>query len=300
MNHDFSGEWQHDADHHWKKCSRCDGTTPTEPHTWDNGTVTKQPTCTTAGERKYTCAVCSATKTDTIPATGHSWKREWTSDATHHWHECANENCDVKVDSGKDGYAPHTGGEATCTAQAVCATCNQPYGALNSTNHDWNEWKSNGDDTHTRVCKRNDKHTETKDCSGGTATCTEKAKCDVCKAEYGGLAPDNHSDLRHVKAKDATTAAEGNIEYWYCADCGKYYKDAAATKEIGKKDTVTPRKTGVTANPVKNPYQKDDGKKTDGKTIQSGKTGDPGVALYAAMALLSLTGGAWTVGRKRR
>ena len=300
LNHDFSGEWQHDADRHWKKCSRCDGTTPTEPHTWDNGTVTKQPTCTTAGERKYTCAVCSATKTDTIPATGHSWKREWTSDATHHWHKCANQNCDVKVDSGKDGYAPHTGGEATCTAQAVCATCNQPYGALNSTNHDWNEWKSNGDDTHTRVCKRNDKHTETKDCSGGTATCTEKAKCDVCKAEYGGLAPDNHSDLRHVKAKDATTSAEGNIEYWYCADCGKYYKDAAATKEIGKKDTVTPRKTGVTANPVKNPYQKDDGKKTDGKTIQSGKTGDSGVALYAAMALLSLTGGAWTVGRKRR
>ena len=203
---------------------------------------------------------------------------------------------------------------SSCTEKAVyyksCTVCGlsskgtaseATFESGNILGHNWGQWTQNSDgSTHTRVCKRNDKHTETKDCSGGTATCTEKAKCHVCKAEYGGLAPDNHSDLRHVKAKDATTFAEGNIEYWYCADCGKYYKDAAATKEIGKKDTVLPKKTGVTANPVKNPYQKDDGKKTDGKTIQSGKTGDSGVALYAAMALLSLTGGAWTVGRKRR
>ena len=293
--------WTHveGTDTHTRSCTSCQAVEK-DPHDWDSGKVTKQSTCMTAGVKTFTCDECGATKDDSIPATGHSWKQEWKSDATHHWHECANKNCDVKVDSGKDGYAEHSGGTATCTAKAVCATCNQPYGALNSTNHDWNEWKFNGDDTHTRVCKRDASHKQTVACSGGTATCTDKAVCTVCKSEYGGLAPDNHSDLRHVKAKDATTSAEGNIEYWYCADCSKYYKDAAATKEIGKKDTVTPRKTGVTANPVKNPYQKDDGKKTDGKTIQSGKTGDPGVALYAAMALLSLTGGAWTVGRKRR
>lgn len=181
------GGWQSDENEHWKEYSCCRVRAEEDSHNWDNGTVTKQPTCTTAGERKYTCAVCSATKTDTIPATGHSWKREWTSDATHHWHKCANQNCDVKVDSGKDGYAPHTGGEATCTAQAVCATCNQPYGALNSTNHDWNEWKSNGDDTHTRVCARDAAHTETKNCHGGTADCTHKPVCEDCGAEYGEL-----------------------------------------------------------------------------------------------------------------
>ena len=188
------GGWQSDENEHWKEYSCCHVRAEEGSHDWDNGTVTKQPTCTTAGERKYTCAVCSATKTDTIPATGHSWKQEWTSDATHHWHECANENCDVKVDSGKDGYAPHTGGEATCTAQAVCATCNQPYGALNSTNHDWNEWKSNGDDTHTRVCSRDASHTETDKCHGGEASCTMKAVCEVCKAEYGEKDPEHHAE----------------------------------------------------------------------------------------------------------
>ncbi len=75
--------------------------------------------------------------------------------------------------------------------------------------------------------------------TGGKATCRDKAKCEVCGAEYGELDPKNHTDLKHFPAKAATKTAEGNIEYWYCADCGKYYKDAKATQEITKEQTVT-------------------------------------------------------------
>ena len=75
--------------------------------------------------------------------------------------------------------------------------------------------------------------------TGGAATCSEKATCSVCGAEYGEKDATKHRDLKHVEAKAATTSAEGNIEYWYCAGCGKYYKDAAARQEITQADTVT-------------------------------------------------------------
>ena len=105
--------------------------------------------------------------------------------------------------------------------------------------HTYGEWVSNGDGTHTRRCTVDGcTGSETKDCSGGTATCTEKAKCSVCGAEYGDLNPAHHANLVNVPAKAATTSAEGNIEYWHCGGCGKYYKDAAAQDEITQKDTV--------------------------------------------------------------
>ena len=79
----------------------------------------------------------------------------------------------------------------------------------------------------------NDGHT------GGTATCAEKAVCEVCGKAYGELDPKNHTDLKHVPAKAATEDAEGNIEYWHCGGCNKYYSDKDGTKEIKKADTVT-------------------------------------------------------------
>lgn len=75
--------------------------------------------------------------------------------------------------------------------------------------------------------------------SGGKATCKDKAKCEFCGESYGELNANNHSDLKHFPAVAATKAAEGNIEYWYCEGCGKYYKDAKATQEITKAQTVT-------------------------------------------------------------
>ena len=105
--------------------------------------------------------------------------------------------------------------------------------------HTYGDWVSNSDGTHTRQCTVDGcTGSETKDCSGGTATCTEKAKCSVCGAGYGDLNPAHHANLVNVPAKAATTSAEGNIEYWHCGGCGKYYKDAAAQDEIKQEDTV--------------------------------------------------------------
>jgi len=77
------------------------------------------------------------------------------------------------------------------------------------------------------------------DHSGGEASCKDKAICGICGKAYGELDENNHSDLKHVDKKPATETDEGNIEYWYCEDCDKYYSDSAADKEITKADTVT-------------------------------------------------------------
>ena len=89
----------------------------------------------------------------------------------------------------------------------------------------------------------NDGHT------GGKATCTERAVCEVCGKAYGEPDPKNHTDLKHIPAKAATKTAGGNIEYWYCEDCDKYFADAAATKEIKQADTVTAKLSGAAKSP---------------------------------------------------
>ena len=106
--------------------------------------------------------------------------------------------------------------------------------------HTYGEWVSNGDGTHTRRCTVDGCNgLETKDCSGGKATCAEKAVCEVCGKAYGELDPKNHTDLKYIPAKAATEDSEGNIEYWHCGDCDKYYSDKDGTKEITEADTVT-------------------------------------------------------------
>ena len=106
--------------------------------------------------------------------------------------------------------------------------------------HTYGEWVSNGDGTHTRQCTVDGCNgLETKDCSGGKAICTERAICEVCGKAYGEPDPKNHTDLKYIPAKAATEDSEGNIEYWYCEGCNKYYSDKDGTKEIKKADTVT-------------------------------------------------------------
>ena len=468
LGHDFTTSWTHDDNEHWKQCSRCDAKDDVSPHTWDSGTITTAPTCTKAGKKTYSCTKCDATKIEPIPATGHSWKSDWTSDATHHWYECDNKNCDVTDNAGKKGYAEHSGGKATCTQNAVCEFCKAEYGEKlphdftaetvdakylksaatctekavyykscavcglssegtadeatffsgNALDHNWGAWTQNSDEkTHTRICKRDTSHTETENCHGGTATCTakavctvcggeygemaahsftaekaeaqylksaatctekaiyykscavcglssegtadeatffsgnaldhnwgawtsnedgahtrtctvdgcsagtqtencidankdhkcdicdyiisecaddnkdhkcdycgkkltehtggkatckDKAKCEVCGAEYGELDPKNHTNLKHFQATAATKTTEGNIEYWYCEGCGKYYSDKDGTKEIKKADTVTAKL------------------KDDSKSPQTGDTSN--LALW--IALLFVSGGA--------
>ena len=263
LGHDFTTSWTHDDNEHWKQCSRCDKKDDVGPHTWDNGTITTAPTCTKAGKKTYSCTKCDATKIEPIPATGHSWKSDWTSDATHHWYECDNKNCDVTDNAGKKGYAEHSGGKATCTQNAVCEFCKAEYGEKlphdftaetvdakylksaatctekavyykscavcglssegtadeatffsgNALDHDWSAWTSNEDGTHTRTCKRDASHTETNNCTGGTATCTTKAVCEVCKSEYGEKLPHDFTaetvDAKYLKS--AATCGKGDL-----------------------------------------------------------------------------------------
>ena len=85
--------------------------------------------------------------------------------------------------------------------------------------------------------------------TGGKATCTERAVCEICGKAYGDLDGNHHANLKHIDAKAATKTAGGNIEYWYCEDCGKYFADAAATKEIKQADTVTAKLSGAAKSP---------------------------------------------------
>ena len=118
--------------------------------------------------------------------------------------------------------------------------------------------------------------------TGGTATCKNKAICEVCGVSYGKLDPNNHAKLKHIDAKAATKTSEGNIEYWYCDGCNKYYKDAKATQEITKAQTVTAKLPD------------------DSKSSQTGDNSN--LALW--IALLFISGGAVTVttvyGRKKK
>ena len=143
--------------------------------------------------------------------------------------------------------------------------------------HTYGEWVSNGDGTHTRKCTVDGcTGSETKDCSGGTATCKDKAKCAVCGKTYGKLDAKNHANLKHIDAKAATRTSEGNIEYWYCSGCKKYYKDAKATQEIKQADTVTEKLPGGTVKP---------------DADKSPQTGDNS-NLLSWIALLFVSGGA--------
>ena len=344
------GGWQSDENKHWKEYSCCRVNDEEGSHDWDNGKVTTQPACTNAGEKTFTCNECGRKKTEQIDATGHSWKQEWNSDETHHWHECAN-GCDAK-----DAYAEHADADKnhicdTCgkvlsecaddnkdhkcdycgKVLSVCADDNKDHKCdycgktLSECADDNKDHKCDycgktlsecADDNKDHKCDYcgktlsecadTDKDHKCDYCgktisnhTGGTADCCHKAVCEICGKAYGGLDPDNHTDLKHFPAQRATILREGNIEYWYCSGCGKYYKDAKATIEITQEDTVIPK---VKRDNSGIPSHGGETGKTDknDKTVQSVKTGDAGVALYGAMALLSLTGGAWIVGKKRR
>ena len=169
------------------------------------------------------------------------------------------------------------------------------------------DWQRNGTG-HWKLCACGAKVEEAAH-SGGTATCTKKAECTVCGAEYGAIDPANHTDLKHIDAKAATAAAEGNIEYWYCEDCNKYFSDAAAAKEITKADTVTaklPKTTSpqpiVEPRPTAQPQQTAQPQPTVQPVSPIPSTGDTAnPALW--FALLFVSGGAalgTTIIRKKK
>ena len=127
---------------------------------------------------------------------------QWT-DCNHAWTDGTCTACGT--------VCAHSGGAATCTAKAVCTVCGSTYGELSTNTHDWGGWVSNGNGTHMRTCKTDTSHTETEDCTGGTATCTEKGTCSVCGAAYGSTLP--HSYNTEEWKFDGTN-------HWYECACG--------------------------------------------------------------------------------
>lgn len=152
LNHDFS-IWQSDNINHWKKCSRCDATDAVNPHEWDNGKITVPPTCTTAGERIYTCTECSKTKTEEISATGHNFIHHEAKAPTcteigwNAYDTC--KNCDyttyAEIKALDHDLVHHDAQAATCTeigwnAYDTCSRCDYTtYAEIPATGHDFTE-----------------------------------------------------------------------------------------------------------------------------------------------------------------
>ena len=190
-------------------------------------------------------------------------------------------------------------------------------------NHQSDKWEHN-DTEHWQVCTCGVVFNKAAH-SGGKATCKAKAVCDICKESYGSLDQNSHADLKHIAAKAATAAEEGNIEYWHCGDCNKYFSDAAAKTEITRADTVTaklPQPTtpptatptaSPTAQPTTAPQAAEQPRRTAQPTVQptaaptvqpvsiipaTGDTSSP--ILWAALLLCSGAGLAVTAYKKNR
>ena len=198
LNHDFSNWNSNGKDQHTRTCQR-QGCDYTETDDCDGGTAT----CT----EPATCTVCGGTY-------GELAAHDFTAEVAE---------------------AKYLKTEATCTEQAVyyksCKACGlaseDTFQSGNPLGHDWGAWTSNGDGTHTRVCTKDSSHTEDGTCSGGTATCTERAICDVCGGAYGDLAA--HDFTAEVAEenylKSEATCTEPAVYYKSCKACGLTSED---------------------------------------------------------------------------
>ena len=193
---------------------------------------------------KATCiqrAVCEKCGEEYGELAAHSYG-EWQHDGEKHWKECVTEGCSAKTESGN-----HDGGTATCKNKAVCSVCGNEYGELNAENHASEEYSyvSNSDGTHkkTRKCC-GATVAESEACSGGAATCVEKATCEYCNAKYGELSSEHTwstewsgDETKHWHACSAEGCVakkdEGNheggsathTEKAVCDVCGREYGD---------------------------------------------------------------------------
>lgn len=137
------------------------------------------------------------------------------------------------------GYAClHSGAadDGDCTTAVVCGVCGDTVTAAKS-GHTWGTWTSDGNDRHTRRCTVSGcRQSETAKCSGGTATCVERAVCAACGVAYGAVDSKNHTALVKVNGRPATPTQVGYVTCWTCEDCGRYFRDAAGTQEIRRED----------------------------------------------------------------
>ena len=196
----------------YSKCSRC--TEDVSDVASVSYAVTKAPTCLNEGIGTYTAAFSAAygfpaqTKDVTLSATGHSW-----GEATYSWRShttyftctakrvCQNDSTHEETETVTADYSVVT--EPTCSEtgsgryqasfEADWAVDQSSTVTLAALGHAYGNWTSNGDGTHTRVCANDSSHTETGDCTGGTADCLHEAVCETCGSAYGEKNHDNHT-----------------------------------------------------------------------------------------------------------
>lgn len=234
---------------HWMACDHSGNTNPTN--------------CA----EETVCSVCGGT---IAPTGAHSFL--WKRDDHKYWKKC--ENCGFETEKKDIPTVTIAGADRVCRTQDYVFTFALPEGctgyagyefpmvgsnvALSEKNGVYTatveaSWYDKNEDAFDVVvsCETEDgyyifflarKHVTILNAhTGGEAACTAKAKCEVCGEAYGEIDAKNHVGLTHVPAKVATKKAEGNIAYWFCKDCGKYFADESATREIAKADTVLPK-----------------------------------------------------------
>ena len=161
---------------------------------------TETPTCTTG----KICEKCGAE----YGVLGHDWGA-WTPNyASNGTHTRRCKRCNAEETGSCSG------GYATCDTLGMCNTCGGSYYG----GHAWGEWSSAGNGTHTRSCTNYCREVDTAKCTGGKATCSAKAVCEVCGGEYGEKDPDNHA-LVHPRAKAPTCTEIGWDAYETCSRC---------------------------------------------------------------------------------
>lgn len=301
-NHSGNQVWVQTEKTHQKKYDCCGAeVTNIEDHIWDNGHCTVcgydcihkggEATCT----QKAVCDTCHSEYGE-INADNHTGTEKWTQTATTHEKKydcCGKVTIAQENHNWKDGACEtcgyvcvHSGGEATCTKGAVCKTCGKEYTDKDMANHSGKVVWVQTEKTHKQAYDCCDKEVSTSEAhgwkngvctvcayqckhAGGSATCVKKAVCTICNEEYGTYNMSIHEGLKSVAAKAATRTDEGNIEYWYCKDCDRYYIKQDGLVEIEKSQTVVAKITDTTLSD-------DTGK--DGKTEtvkeQTPDTGD--------------------------
>lgn len=254
LGHDFTGgTWQTDADHHWKKCSRCDVTDTESPHEWNSGKVTTQPTCTTAGQKTYTCTVCSATKVETLDALGHNFAKYDAKAATcteigwNTYFTCTNCNYTTYKEIAALGHdkVSHKGKAATCTekgwnAYDTCSRCDYTtYKEIAALGHDFtsNTWQSDAH-RHWKKCSRCKAAGKKTQHTGGTATCKDRAVCTTCSKSYGTLDAKHHVGGTEIRDMvEPTTKKAGHTGNSYCKGCNTKLSDGTVIPVISNLST---------------------------------------------------------------